>query len=438
MNAELRRYAWLELGWHRVAVVPLLLGLVSAAVLYSAPNPATTLAWGALGLFLLMTAGWGAMRALASVAEEVRDRTWDFQRMAAVTPAELALGKVFGAPLFQWYAGAWCLAVLAIAGTRAGWPRMGSMLLGLVACAVMLHGLGVAVSAAGARTRIGERSRRIGGLLLVLTVLQMLPLAFLVDLSGDRQAFVRWWGRPWPVTTFAAASAALFAVWAVLAAWRAMLRELQEPARPWPWPAFALFAAAWAGGIATPAMERIGFASAAAVASLVLTVGAYVACLLDPLTRVSLARMARAWRPRAPRWPHRVPPWAIHGALAVLAGAIALLTGRSNEPLPALALVAALMALRDAAVVSCFALASPARSAVGRAVFYIALADLLVPTLAMAVGLPGLAHAVFPPMMLAASPGQAWLAMAVHAMLGCAALAFLAMRARRADAGPAA
>ena len=54
--------------------------------------------------------------------------------------------------------------------------------------------------------------------------------------------FVRWWGLRLDRELFAAASLVLFAGWALLAAWRAMRRELQEPVRPWAWPAFALFA----------------------------------------------------------------------------------------------------------------------------------------------------------------------------------------------------
>lgn len=431
MNPELRRYAWLELGGHRLLTGPLVLGALAVIPLASSDAPAQPLAWGAFWLFLLLTVGWGSLRALASVTDEVRDRTWDFQRMAAFTPAALALGKVFGAPLYQWYLGLWCLAALAAAGTVAGLRALGSLLVGIVAAAVLLHALGVALSTAGARARMGERTRRAGGVLLVLGLLQSLPMAAL--LWRKDPGAVRWWGWGLPAETFAAASLLLFAGWAVLAACRAMLRELQEPARPWPWPAFAAVLALWWAGLSTPTHDRPGFGSAAGVAAWVLALATYVACLMDPLTRVGLARMARAWQPQASRWQARAPAWLLHAGLAVAAGALAFL-GARGDTLAAFALPVALMALRDAAVVSCFALASSSRSPVGRAVFYIALADLLVPTLALAVHLPALAQAAFPLWGMVQEPARAAWGMGLHAIVACAVLAFFVVRARRADA----
>ncbi|HYF18445.1 MAG TPA: hypothetical protein VEA40_11310 [Ramlibacter sp.] len=428
MNPELRRYAWLELGPHRLLLVPLVLGALAAMPLLTIADPAVPLAWGASGIFVVLTAGWGALRALASVVDEVRDRTWDFQRMAASTPASLAAGKVFGAPLFQWYIGAWCLAVLAIAGAAARLPGLGSLLVGLVAAAVLMHALAVAISAAGARTRMAERARRAIGLVLVLGLLQTLPLGLALQ-RAEPDTFVRWWGWRLGLDAFAAASLVAFAAWALLAAWRAMLRELQEPARPWPWPAFAAFAALWWAGLSTPTLERASPGDALAMASAVLALGAYVAVLLEPLTRVALARTVRAWRPQAARWQHRVPAWCLHAALAVLVGALARATG--SETWPALAFAVACMALRDAAIVGCFAVASSARSPVGRAVFYIVLADLLVPAVAAVVGWTGLARLAFPLLGIASEPGPSAGGMALHALAACAALAVCIGHARR-------
>jgi hypothetical protein len=431
MNPELRRYAWLELGLHRLLLVPLVLGALAAIPLATLEQPATGLAWGAFWAFVVLTAGWGSLRALASVADEVRDRTWDFQRMAALTPAALAFGKVFGAPLFQWYAGAWCLGVLAAAGLAAGVPSLGSLLLGLVAATVLMHALGVAISTAGARTSVAQSVRRAVGLLLVLGLLQALPLGLMLQ-RMDPGAFVRWWGWRSGLEAFVAASLVAFAAWALLAAWRAMLRELQEPARAWPWPAFAAFAAIWWAGLSTPTRDRPSAGDALALASLVLALGAYVAVLLEPLTRVALGRMERAWRSRSARWQPRWPAWALHGLAAVAAGGLALAAG--SETKPALALAVGCMALRDAAVVGCFALGSGARSPVARAVFYIALADLLVPAVAAALGWTALGRAVFPLLAIGEQPALAVGGMAAHALLACIALAVWIRRARRAGA----
>ena len=49
MNPEIRRYAWLDLGWHRLVIAPLLLATLAAIPLATAKRPSVPLAWGAAG-----------------------------------------------------------------------------------------------------------------------------------------------------------------------------------------------------------------------------------------------------------------------------------------------------------------------------------------------------------------------------------------------------
>ena len=124
LNPELRRYAWLELSLHRLVVVPLVIAALATLMLLGATKPAEPLAFTALGLFMLATVVWGSLRTIASVTEEVRERTWDFQRMAAVPPLQLALGKMLGAPLLYWYIGFWALLVLLCGHDDQFWLRL--------------------------------------------------------------------------------------------------------------------------------------------------------------------------------------------------------------------------------------------------------------------------------------------------------------------------
>lgn len=433
MNAEIRRHAWLDLGWHRLLIAPLVLAALAVIPLATVAAPASPLAWGAAALFLVLTIGWGSLRALASVSDEVRERTWDFQRMAATTAADLALGKVFGAPLYQWYVGAWCLAVFVVAGIRAGLPSVGTRTLALVAAAVLLHALAVAVSAVGARLGLGGRPQRGSAVLGLLALLQILPFLALTRNDRDPAAFVRWWSWRLPFDSFVAASLVAFALWALLAAWRTMSRELREPMRPWAWPAFAAFAALWWAGIATPTMDRAGSGSGVAAAAIVLVVGTYVAVMLDPLTPVTLGRLRRAWHHGAAQWQHRVPSWAVNASIAAVLGLVALALG-GGAPLTQAALPIALIAVRDVAVVGTFGLLWPGRSPLGRAVFYLAVADLLLPGLAFALQQPGLARACFPLLALVGDQGaSAMFGAAVHAGLGVTALALAVRRTGRGD-----
>ncbi|MBK0392493.1 hypothetical protein [Ramlibacter algicola] len=433
MNPEIRRYAWLDLGWHRLVIAPLVLATLAAIPLVAARSPSKALAWGAAGLFLAVTLGWGTMRALASVSEEARERTWDFQRMSASTAAELALGKVFGAPVFQWYVGAWCLAVFLIAGLQARLPNVAAFTVAMLGGAVLLHALGVALSAAGSHLQVGQRARRGGAVVVFIGLLQMAPMALM--LLADRQrALVRWWGLLLSVETFAALSMVLFAGWAVLAAWRALSRELREPVQPWAWPAFAAFAALWWAGLSTPTHDRVTTGEALGLAAAILVLATYVSAVVDPLTPVSLARTLRAWRPGAARWQHRIPDWLLHGALAVIVGAAAFAFALPGQVLASALLVAACLALRDAAIVGCFGLLTPLRNPVGRAIFYIALADLLLPFVLVTFGLPEVARLVFPVLALPdPGPGTAAAIAAVQAALALGALVLAAKHVRRLE-----
>jgi hypothetical protein len=410
---------------HRLVLVPLVLGALAAIPLFADAGPAP-LAWGALTIFGLLTIGWGSMRALGSVVEEVRDRTWDFQRMSTLPPASLALGKVFGAPVFQWYIGAWCLAVFAATAPAAGHRHWMASLAAMVTSAVTLHALGVAASTASARLVLGERTRRVGGIILLTGVFNVVPVAALIGWDADAlPVMVRWWGLPMARPLFVALSSALFAAWALVAAWRAMQHAMREPALPWAWPVFAAFVALWWSGLETPATARPSLALLLAAASCVLAVGTYFGGLQEPVNPVSRARMALAWRGAASANRARWPSWATNAVLAIMLGAAAFaLAGRSTmEALARLALPFALMALRDMAFISCMALASHARGPVSRGVFYIALADLLLPAVAMALGRPELARLIFPMWGVFDNVGVAAGGMAFHAALALCALA---------------
>ncbi len=438
-NPELRRYAWLELGLHRLVAVPVVLGALAAAIMAISGNPFAALAAASLAVFSIITLGWGTMQAYASVIDEVRDRTWDFQRMAAMGPHALAAGKVLGAPLLSWYIGAWCLVIYGLAGWRAGLPHLPQTLVGVVAAALMAHALAVAASALAARTALGVRSRRFGGVLLMLMLLWTLPsLMSLGERDAAGSQTVGWWLlREISVAGFLALNAVMFAAWAGFAAWRAMARELREPAWWWGWPAFAAFIALWLLGLQVPGLPRVGLAEALAAAAAVLVLAGYLGLSLDPVTSVSWARLARlAARGDSP-WHQRVPQWVIHALAALAAGALAALWKVADTSLTPqgaaapMSLALALMMLRDAAIVTCFSLTTRVRKPIALAAFYIAVADVLAPLLASAFGQDALARAAFP--FLGADLHRFYpaMGMAAHLAIVLAVLGWR-LRARRA------
>jgi hypothetical protein len=441
-NPELRRYAWLELGTHRIVIVPAVLAALIVIVASVSQHPAEPVAQGALGVFLALTVGWGTTRAYASVIDEVRDRTWDFQRMAALDPRTLAVGKIFGAPMLAWYVGAWCLAIFVVAGIVAGLPHLFATLVSVTAVAVTLHSLGVAASALVARTAAGTRSRRFGGVLMLLVLLYSMPTVATFGWFGNApDQSISWWGlHGIALHSFAAASAVVFAAWAAFAAWRAMARELREPAWWWAWPAFAAFTALWWGGSSGATFASPHACDAMALASLLLCAAAYMGLSLDPPTLVSMNRLSRLAKASGTRWHQRLPLWLLHAlvslvlALASVAVAMATVPADSVSDwarfgmVPPVALGAALMVLRDAGVAAVFTLTLRVRKPFALATFYILLADVLLPLLFTTLKMPALARAIFPFWGIAEHPMLPAGGMAIHLAI---VLAVLAWRLRR-------
>lgn len=391
MNPELRRNVWLELSRHRVIAAPvvlvLLLLLVSANE--EAPWPAI-FSWAA-GIFVLVVHLWGTRKAAEAVTEEVRDRTWDWQRLSSLSPWAMAWGKLTGAPAFQWYVAALCVVFMSIAALMDGSIRgAGWVALGLAASGLALHGAALAGSILASR-KDSKFGSRLGTLLLV-------PIAIVVAVAYMRPheveiAPVGWYGVSFDPQRFAAMAAALFAVWAVVAAHREMQRELAVRAVPWAYPAFAIFLGGFVAGF--DALSLAGRGTAFVYATFIGSVGlVYYGLVADVTTASSLGRIA--FHARGGRWRRAVqelPLWATMlpvAAVFAVAAAMQSVPEGWNADAKALApypIAIFLMVLRDAGVLVFFALGPRARRVEWTAIFYVILLDFIVPQLLALMGL---------------------------------------------------
>lgn len=439
MNPELRRYAWLEMGPHRRIAAPAVLLLVFALFASGGEDgtwrerlygPASVLTF--VILFL-----WGTHQAAESVTEEVRERTWDLQRLSALGPWEMTVGKLLGAPMFAWYAGGMCLATMAFAAmalparVSVGWT-----VLATVAGAVFVHATALAASLQAVH-REARASRRFGVALLLLPVLLLMWVGPFIDRGGAAKA-LSWYAVRFERLPFLAVSMVAFAAWAVFGAYRSFCRELQVRTRPWAWPAFALWLAAWGAGFAPP---DIGFGRAFAVTGLLACLGAtYLALFTDPTTAMKVRRVMAAWargdRRRAleelPLWPTSLAP-AFAFALAApfaFAGVREWLDVPDwkaiGDFVTRAPLALAFAALRDGAILVFFASAAKPRRAEGATILYLALLWWVIPGLLAVAGFASLAQLVNP--FLSGSGTTAAVVMGVQAAL---AIALAASRWRR-------
>ena len=246
-NPELRRNLWLELTLHRLLAAPLVIALCAALILAASEKDSLEILTGAAGTgFVATVLLWGTQLAGASVMDEARDRTWDAQRMSAIGPWSMTWGKLIGAPAFAWYGGGILLAIYLAAGSADGkWPVLRLAAL-MVAIAILLHAIALNAGVLAARKNVNYR----GSGVLIFLMLLMLMAGPGTMVMGSIGKSIRWWGMAVPQLDFLLGTAAAFAAWALLGAYRSMCNALEIRTTPWALPAFMGFAAAYFAGFA--------------------------------------------------------------------------------------------------------------------------------------------------------------------------------------------
>ncbi len=346
MNPELQRNLWLEATRRQIAVAGLLLGLIFFAVwLIDRGRDAHDFVLAGGAVFAVAGLIWGPREARAAVVNEVYNRTWDFQRLSALTPWTMTWGKLAGATCRPWmFAGiALVVAFLQLASISSVGHALFWVMIGL-GCAVFLQASGMAVGLieirkARAVSRLpGLRSPGLGVLILILvsvgaSVWKHTHLAGVQALSGESVGLpLVWWGKGYDRTAFAALSLIGFAGFAVLWAWRLMRLELQMINAPWAWLLFVVCAGLYAAGFDSPAGDtpiqvRLTFAASA------FAVCAYVSSFTEPADRVRVRRFSAAvpaldW---ARLW-WSLPSPLVPAVLAVVvSGVVALIQWRTGE-----------------------------------------------------------------------------------------------------------
>src|SRR6202163_761414 len=133
------------------------------------------------------------------------------------------------------------------------------------------------------------------GIVFVFPVVAI-ALLVLANSQSTRLEQIEWYGSSFEPGRFYSAFAVVFALWAVLGAYREMARELKLRLLPWAYPAFAVFLAALIAGFAhSPVSTRSTFALAGLLVSLAL---AYYGLFADVTSAMTLRRLALDWRAR--------------------------------------------------------------------------------------------------------------------------------------------
>jgi hypothetical protein len=304
MNPELQRNLWLEATPTRLLLMAGFWGLVTFAILATASQApiddvaayAVAIA-GAVGYGLIVIL-WGTRNAARAVIGEVRERTWDFQRLSAIRPWSMTVGKLFGATSYIWFGGAITLAMTAPGLLKWKPGGEGLALLGLMlACGVLGHAAAMGSGLFAARRRKADARVSIFPHQLVGLIAAALPMiTHSAAGAGDRinallevdVPTITWYGLSFAQETFVFLIATAFAAWAVVGCWRLMRLELMATNLPFVWPAFLVFLTVFLAGYAGVFVPGLAIAYAG------LHVAALAAVLLEPKNHVDLRAFGSA------------------------------------------------------------------------------------------------------------------------------------------------
>jgi len=370
-NPEFQRQLWLnwrpaQLGWSLLLTALL---LATPMVLVQPNDRLHALLVAALIGMWIAAAGLGSVLAGRGLNEEAHQHTWDWQRLSALTPWQMAWGKLLGAPLAAWLYMLWCaLAVLATSAGQPGGLAWGvhavlqAVLWGLALQAWSMHSV---LMGWGPKE---QPARRIRFVLVPLLFVMVLPgpiLGRLTEQLGREEGRpVLWWSVPLhgrgAIYLFGAIALGL----GLLALWRLLCTRLDVRTLPWAWPLGLCVAGLAFGGMHLDAMQLQGPGPASFFAwttGLALAGTAYV-CLhgmdegLRSWRQVQWCVLQGRWRGAL----EALPLWPVSWLLAVLACALWLLWPAGGQPMvPGAAQLAALATaqlLRDAALATGFSL----------------------------------------------------------------------------------
>lgn len=276
MSPELRRNIWLEFTPSRVILMTSVLGLVALAVYLISGRHFTALAPIGVAGYIFITIFWGSRNAARSVIGEIRERTWDFQRLSAVSPVSMTVGKLIGATSYTWYGGLLSLLIATPGLTRMmDGSEVAATLALLVACGLLAHAVALGSALAIARRRRADARLSVLPHQAAALAAAVAP-SWLIGAFGRRWfdfesvREVTWYGASYGALEFTAAATLIFAIWAVVGSWREMRLELMETNTPIVWPLFLVCLAAFlagfgGGGSVGLALAYVGVHAAAMV-----------------------------------------------------------------------------------------------------------------------------------------------------------------------------
>jgi hypothetical protein len=324
MNPEFQRNLWLEVTPRRVILL-----VVTLSLILLAGESTFGLRRSAEVIFYGLVVIWGARQAASAVIGEMRERTWDMQRMSSLTPWAMTWGKLLGSTAYVWVGGMICLPVLfTTALQEAGLVAAISdlvyfVMLGLISQSVALFTSLLAARRRQTHSRLDVFLYQVLGLFAAWCAWSMWQLV-LADGDGESGRFnyeiIDWWNLEFHAAPFYLVSVFLFLGWALIGCYRLMRRELSIENTPLVWMAFLVFMAIYGGGLNSDLFGLIPDDNSLPLlhAFLIMAGLTYAAVLVEPKDAVLYRWLVEAFRAgRYREMFRRLQAWMISYAAAL-------------------------------------------------------------------------------------------------------------------------
>ncbi|MDX8376452.1 MAG: hypothetical protein R8L53_00315 [Mariprofundales bacterium] len=400
MNPELQRNLWLEYSHYRMITTPLFLAMLfyimqtMAGGIDSSYSPVLVMSkW----LFVFFTIIWGSRQISDALIEEVRQHTWDWQRISSISPWSLLWGKWLGSTIYSWYAGLICLGFAFAASDLPISERL-IWTISLICCAIIAQGIALLIC-----LQMFKRDRELirfrNHIASIIAVSIGLFFVITIDLANY---LTHWYGislNDNNSNLFIMLSLLSFCFWIVLGNYRLIAAELQIYGGIFAWLFFMVFVLFYVSG---SSVVLAYFTGIAWLFMMLILEGAKPAQL-----RILLqAARQHKWRTCAqymPCWMIALLPVGIYAiGLILLSDASALSSVGIDNYANAKAFYIALFLffLRDVLVVSLLQNRSQNKKRDANILIYLVVIYWLLPALLMAMGLNTLTALLTPSFLI--------------------------------------
>jgi hypothetical protein len=343
----------------------------------------------------LITMLWGARQAIDSIVEEYRDRTWDTQRLSALSPWDMTWGKLFGSTIMVWYGGTICLLLYSLATENlATLP----LLIFYSICSALL----VQSSSLLLGLLAVQRDQFKSGSTFLVAIIGLMSIApWLMEISNLSAyptpfSSLLWYGILFDSHHFHQVSLLLALFWCGVGSYRLMSQELGMRTQPWVWLGFSLFLIVYAGGFIPGTVYSFSLA-----VFLVCSVLTYIGVIVERNDAMRLKRLLTYfsqsnWR----RASEEMPIWWLTAVLTLPAACV---LSFSDNPLSQFGahfhfypLAMVLILLRDCAIYLYFYYGKNPQRAFSLTLVTGVLLYGIIPGIFNALGQNGLAALFFP------------------------------------------